>query len=347
MLDAGSSGRVAWSLRKLGRGGSRAERVAFLCHGPIADHLLERASRDPSLKVVGVFDALLPATEFLSPLIELGQNGRVDCVVLSLPAAENQRLETAVSGLRALDVELAQCLSLTDSPLEIPLGTALGRMRHVAGLPALLLAQRPIPRRALLAKTSIDCVVATVALILVAPLMLLIAVAIRMDSAGPVIFSQRRHGYGEREFAVHKFRTMRWSSAGGDGQNQTLRKDCRVTRVGNFLRRTSLDELPQLWNVLNRTMSLVGPRPHPIAMRTEGLLGEEIAPEYPARHRVKPGITGLAQINGNRGATSTAEQLRARLADDLRYVENWSFSLDLRIVLLTPLRLIQHRENAF
>jgi lipopolysaccharide/colanic/teichoic acid biosynthesis glycosyltransferase len=203
-----------------------------------------------------------------------------------------------------------------------------------------------IPQWGLLCKTLLDRLVAAIALVLLIPLFLLIAVIIRIDSAGPVIFKQRRYGCGSQEFAILKFRTMR-SGGNANGLRQTLRGDNRITTIGGFLRRTSLDELPQLWNVLNGTMSLVGPRPHPVAMRTEGLLGEEIAPDYQARHRVKPGITGLAQINGSRGATATAEQLRARIAYDLQYIEAWSLRLDLQILALTPVRLILQRDNAF
>ena len=184
-------------------------------------------------------------------------------------------------------------------------------------------------------------------LVLLAPLLLLIALAIRLDSPGPATFRQRRRGQNGREFTIYKFRTMHCGETSTDGGHQTTRCDCRVTRFGAVLRRTSLDELPQLLNVLDGTMSLVGPRPHPPAMRTEGLLCEEIAPDYMGRHRAKPGITGLAQINGHRGATDTADQLRTRLADDLRYVESWSLLLDLRIILLTPVCLVIHRKNAF
>ena len=221
--------------------------------------------------------------------------------------------------------------------------------RAVAALAgsALNLGQSTKPCSGLLAKHVADRLIAAVALVLLAPLLVMIAIAVRLDSAGPVLFTQSRPGRFQRDFAIFKFRTMHRNRADHAGCQQTVRGDCRVTRVGNFLRRTSLDELPQLWNVLNGTMSLVGPRPQPAAMRTAGLLSEEIAPDYPARHLVKPGITGLAQINGNRGATETPEQLRARLADDLLYIETWSLWLDLRILLLTPIRLVLHRNNAF
>ncbi len=198
-------------------------------------------------------------------------------------------------------------------------------------------------------KAAFDQIVAAVAIILLLPLLLAIAMAIRLDSPGPTIFRQRRHGLGNREFVVFKFRTMTWApdAAATDGRVQTRRGDCRITRIGDFLRKTSLDELPQLFNVLNGSMSLVGPRPHPVAMRTQGQLCEEIIAEYGRRHGVKPGITGWAQVNGYRGATDTVEQLRRRVEHDLYYVEHRSFLLDLRILVLTPIRIVFDRDNAF
>ena len=196
------------------------------------------------------------------------------------------------------------------------------------------------------AKGVLDRTTAVLLLLLLAPLLMLIVVAIRIDSPGPALFKQSRTGRHGRDFAIYKFRTMRRDGP-SDGREQTERGDRRITRVGDILRRTSLDELPQLWNVLNGTMSLVGPRPHPIAMRTEGLACEEIVAGYEERHRVMPGITGLAQINGHRGATATVGELQARVNDDLHYVQTWSLLLDLRILLLTPVRLFIHRGNAF
>ena len=197
-----------------------------------------------------------------------------------------------------------------------------------------------------LIKALMDRGFALLALLLLVPLLLLIAALIRLDSPGPVIFSQARHGRNADIFRIRKFRTLRWAGD-NDGRDQVHKVDQRVTRTGRFLRRTSLDELPQLWNVLTGSMSLVGPRPHPVGMRTEGLLCEEIAPNYADRLWMKPGLTGLAQINGHRGPTATVAELQARVADDIRYVEQWSLLLDLRILLLTPIRLIAQKEKAF
>ena len=198
-------------------------------------------------------------------------------------------------------------------------------------------------------KAAFDHLGAALAVLLLLPLLLVIAAAIRLDSRGPVIFRQRRHGLGHREFTVFKFRTMTWSAnaQSSNGQMQTRRNDARITRIGAFLRKTSLDELPQLFNVLNGTMSLVGPRPHPVAMRTEGRLCEDLVPNYSARHCVKPGITGWAQVNGHRGATETAQQLCRRVEHDLYYVEHRRFLLDLKILALTPIRILLDRDRAF
>jgi lipopolysaccharide/colanic/teichoic acid biosynthesis glycosyltransferase len=178
--------------------------------------------------------------------------------------------------------------------------------------------------------------------------MAIIAISIRLDSLGPILFRQRRHGLNNSEFDILKFRTM--AATRPDPAKpllQTRRNDARVTRIGHFLRRSSLDELPQLFNVLRGDMSLVGPRPHPTMMRTEDRLGSEIIAEYPHRHRVKPGMTGWAQIHGYRGATETADQIKLRVLYDMFYIENWSVWLDLKIIALTPIRMVLNNENAF
>ena len=174
----------------------------------------------------------------------------------------------------------------------------------------------------------------------------LIALAIRLDSSGPVFFNQRREGWNNRPFTIFKFRSMHWQPGPCGPLRQTERNDARVTRVGRFLRRTSLDELPQLFNVMRGEMSLVGPRPHAVDMRTEQKLGQDIIAAYAHRHRVKPGMTGWAQVHGLRGATDTAGQLRARVEHDLYYIENWSLMLDLRVLVKTFFQVV-FGKNAF
>jgi lipopolysaccharide/colanic/teichoic acid biosynthesis glycosyltransferase len=191
-------------------------------------------------------------------------------------------------------------------------------------------------------------VLAAIMIIVLLPLFAVLAVAVRLNSPGPVIFKQWRHGWNNSQFKIWKFRTMTWEGElRGNGLIQTKREDPRVTRVGKFLRQSSLDELPQLFNVLRGEMSLVGPRPHMVVMRTEDLLGEDIIAEYSHRHRVKPGITGWAQVNGMRGATHRVEQMRKRVELDLYYIENWSIVFDIKILLMTPFKLLFDRSNAY
>jgi putative colanic acid biosynthesis UDP-glucose lipid carrier transferase len=174
------------------------------------------------------------------------------------------------------------------------------------------------------------------------PPLLLIAAAIRLDSAGPVLFRQQRCGFNGRGFTIYKFRTMRVMED-GCSITQAVANDCRVTKVGRWLRRTSVDELPQLLNVLEGSMSLVGPRPHAIAHDTEFDLAVQ---QYAYRRRVKPGLTGWAQIHGSRGPTPTRALIEQRVTYDLWYIDNWSLQLDLAILLRTPMEVLRSR-NAF
>jgi lipopolysaccharide/colanic/teichoic acid biosynthesis glycosyltransferase len=210
-----------------------------------------------------------------------------------------------------------------------------------------VLAERPIRRWNAVLKSAKDLLLAVLITILLAPVLLLIALAIRLDSRGPILFRQRRHGLNNGEFDIYKFRTMHVDAvATGTALKQTARNDPRVTRIGGFLRKWSLDELPQLFNVIEGSMSLVGPRPHAVNMRTEAQLGHEITDVYLHRHRVRPGITGWSQVNGCRGATDTVEQLRRRVELDLFYVDHWSLLFDLKILTLTS-RVVLRATNAY
>ena len=161
-----------------------------------------------------------------------------------------------------------------------------------------------------------------------------------------MIFKQRRHAVNNREFQIYKFRTMRWTAPDPNAAlQQTAKHDPRVTRIGRFLRASSVDELPQLFNVLLGQMSLVGPRPHAVDMRTEDQLGTEVSERYEHRHRVKPGITGWSQVNGARGATDTKAQLQRRVELDLHYIDNWSLLLDIKILVLTAREVF--RQDAY
>lgn len=327
---------LRWTAQRVG-----GERVAVVGSGAEAEWV-----RDVLRQSAGV-DLIQPAAKRgsvdarIAELIERGRRGELDRVVLALPGLANSETRRIAHRLKALQIEVASLFPLLGA----------GKLQHttdLADIPLFLVSRRPQWGYGGLTKQVMDRCLALALLVWLTPLLLLIALAVRLDSPGPILFRQRRHGVNGTEFEIYKIRTMRWQGQGaGSGAVQTGRRDRRITRVGAFLRKSSLDEVPQLLNVLNGTMSLVGPRPHPTVMRTEERLGDEITPDYPHRHRVKPGITGWAQINGLRGATETAEHLRQRIEHDNFYIENWSPWFDLRILAMTPASLLLRRTNAF
>jgi putative colanic acid biosynthesis UDP-glucose lipid carrier transferase len=216
------------------------------------------------------------------------------------------------------------------------------RFDNVGGMPVIAICETPFMGLNSMIKRASDIVLAGLILLLLAPLMLVVAVAVKMSSPGPVIFRQRRYGlYGE-EIMVYKFRSMTVME-NGDQVVQAQKNDQRVTKIGGFLRRTSLDELPQFINVLQGRMSIVGPRPHAVAHNEQY---RKLIKGYMLRHKVKPGITGWAQVNGLRGETATLDKMEARIQYDLDYLRNWSLWLDLWIVLRT-VKVVLTRENAF
>jgi Undecaprenyl-phosphate glucose phosphotransferase len=216
------------------------------------------------------------------------------------------------------------------------------QISHVGRAPCLRLARPPLTSGELLAKRLLDIALSSVGLLVLWPLFLLIGCLIRLESGGPVFFLQRRHGFNEEEFRILKFRTMTCLEDGPDVR-QASRGDARVTRVGGILRRWNLDELPQLVNVLKGDMSIVGPRPHALVHNED--FARRIA-RYVRRHNVKPGITGWAQINGFRGETDTNEKMQARVEHDLHYIDNWSITFDIYIILMTLFSRRVHR-NAY
>jgi exopolysaccharide biosynthesis polyprenyl glycosylphosphotransferase len=196
-------------------------------------------------------------------------------------------------------------------------------------------------------KLAFDKIVGSLALLFLSPVMLAVAIAIKLDSKGPVFFKQKRHGFNNEPIEVWKFRSMHTDRLEYTAVTQATRNDPRVTRVGRFIRKTSLDELPQLFNVVFfGNLSLVGPRPHVIHARTPDAAFEAVVDGYFARHRVKPGITGWAQVNGWRGETDTPEKLQNRIEHDLHYIENWSIFFDIYILAVTPFTLIG-AKNAY
>ncbi len=262
-------------------------------------------------------------------LIELYKSASFDKVAIALPHSAEARLLHLLRRLRQLPVDIVLAPDL------MGFNSADQETAELAGLKLHSLAHRPIREPQRLMKAAFDFAVATAAMLILSPLLVTIAVAIKLDSEGPILFRQRRQGLGDRLFDVFKFRTMYRNLGDPAGANQTKRDDPRITGIGAFLRRTSLDELPQLLNVLRGEMSLVGPRPHSPHMLIGDRRHFEIVQEYSFRHRVKPGITGLAQVNGNRGAVDTVDQLKARIDIDLYYIDHWSLWLDVKILCRT------------
>ncbi len=193
-------------------------------------------------------------------------------------------------------------------------------------------------------KYALDRPLALLLLLAALPVLLAAALAIRLEGPGPVLFRQPRYGRHRRVITVYKLRTMHAAASDPLARRLATAGDSRVTRVGRLLRRSSLDELPQLWNVVRGEMSLVGPRPHALGARAGELLYPDAVSRYPNRYRVKPGLTGLAQVTGRRGATPTARELTGRVARDLWYIDNWSFFLDLKILLRTPLAMVDRNS---
>ncbi len=307
----------------------RSRNVGIIGDPPAVDSLACHLRRvnGPDVTIVSRCDDAQPDWG-VDRMVGYGQRGRLDQAILAGPVDDAGRVDTVVAKLKALNAEV---LYYQPGP----------------GIPVVL-APRPISPSGLKLKSGADILLSILLIIWLLPLLGLIAAAIKLDSPGPVFFRQKRHGLNNVEFDILKFRTMTWGGEEkANGARQTRRNDPRVTRTGGFLRRSSLDELPQLFNVLRGEMSLVGPRPHPVAMLTANRSNTELVEDYSHRHRVKPGLTGWAQINGHRGATTTAEQIRQRVEHDLFYIDNWSFFLDLKILLLTPLRLITDRDGAF
>ncbi|MEP2103747.1 MAG: sugar transferase [Parasphingorhabdus sp.] len=203
---------------------------------------------------------------------------------------------------------------------------------------------KPLTRVQLWLKRLMDLIIVSIAILFLAPLMLVTAIAIKLESRGPVLFRQQRLGHGNRLFHIYKFRSMRDDLRDLNGDRSTGRDDDRITRVGRFIRATSIDELPQLFNVLLGTMSLVGPRPHALGSKADSKLFWEIDRNYWLRHATVPGLTGLAQVRGFRGATMTRADLEQRLASDLEYIQRWSLGYDL-VILARTLGVIVHRNG--
>jgi len=344
----------AWMrIRNLTRLGQLEHRIVVVGGGPEVEGVIAEIERERGRgrRMCGYFDdRTWPRSPDvigshakmgdLEDLVEFARLAPIDTVIVAIPEASRERLMQLMTKLFVMPVDIR----LLDTGASADF--ARHRRSRIGALRLIDLYKRPLDASQAFFKRSFDLVFASLLLVIFAPLMAGVALAVRLDSRGPVIFKQRRHGYNNRPITVFKFRTMYVDNLDQSGVRSVRRGDSRVTRVGRFLRRSSLDELPQFVNVLRGELSLVGPRPHAVAARTGDIVYQMVAETYSARHKVKPGVTGWAQINGWRGELNCDEKIKARIEHDLFYIENWSLWLDLKILILTPWALIV-TKNAY
>lgn len=276
----------------------------------------------------------------IEDLIEHARSIHIDEVLIALPwRAENRTLEI-LKRLQVLPIHIRLCPDLVG--FHFP----NSGYSYYGGIPIMHVYDKPIDGWNFVFKSIEDKVFALLALILTLPIMFFVAALIKLDSNGPVFFRQKRYGFNNQLIEVLKFRTMHIDVQDSNAETLVTRNDPRVTRIGNILRRTSLDELPQLLNVLKGEMSMVGPRPHATKAKAAGRYYQDVVVEYAHRHKVKPGISGWAQVQGWRGETDTEEKIIKRVEHDLYYIENWSLGLDIYILFKTAL-IVFKTENAY
>ena len=343
---------VVLRLTRLGR---LERRTAIVGGGPAGEELIKalEAQKDSGIRVCGVFDdrnddrspdlvAGYPKLGTVDDLVEFARRTKLDLVIFTLPISAEARMLTMLRKLWVL-------------PVDIRLSAHMSKLRfrphsysYIGAVPVLDVFDRPIADWDIVVKWLFDKIIGTLALIALSPVMLATAIAIKLDSPGPVLFRQKRYGFDNEPIDVLKFRSLYQEMTDATAAKQVTKDDPRVTRVGRFIRKTSLDELPQLMNVVFKgNLSLVGPRPHAVHAHAQNRAYEQVVDGYFARHKVKPGITGWAQVNGWRGETDTDEKIQRRVEHDLYYIENWSILLDLYILLKTPFSLLSKNENAY
>ncbi|CAN7561478.1 undecaprenyl-phosphate glucose phosphotransferase [Bradyrhizobium sp. LjRoot220] len=342
-------------VRSWARHGRLDRRTIVVGSDQNGEQLIEalKTQHDSDIDVLGVFDdrndsraletcAGSPKLGKVDDIVEFARRTRVDLVLFALPISAETRILEMLKKLWVL-------------PVDIRLSAHTNKLRfrprsysYLGEVPTLDVFEAPITDWDLVMKWLFDHIVGFVILLLALPVMGLVALAIKLDSPGPVIFRQKRFGFNNERIDVFKFRSMYHHLADPTASKVVTKNDSRVTRVGRFIRKTSLDELPQLFNVVFKSnLSLVGPRPHAVQGKLQSRLFDEAVDGYFARHRVKPGITGWAQINGWRGEVDTDEKIQKRVEFDLYYIENWSVLFDLFILLRTPLALMTKNENAY
>lgn len=341
---------TALTLRGLRGDGRFRQQAIVVGAGEYGQRLVRQlvANADGTMHIIGVFDrratriphriAGIPVLGDFDEMIRFIRANRVDEIIVALPWGIEDTLSTLLRLLKTAPVNVKWC------PEPIAFQLPVRSLSSLAGVPMINIYERPLSGRKLIVKTIEDRLGAAALLLLTAPIILIAALAVRLDSRGPAFFRQQRYGFNNNQFNVFKLRSMHADAPNSDADmRQAIPDDTRVTRVGRILRRTSIDELPQLLNVLRGEMSLVGPRPHAIAHNEQYAA---LLDDYLERHRVKPGITGWAQVNGLRGETRTAEMMRRRVRYDLYYIDHWSLAFDLRILVQTLFVGFVH-DNAY
>jgi Undecaprenyl-phosphate glucose phosphotransferase len=344
---------VALLLSAAEKRGELARRAVVVGGGKQCEDLILRLARSNSkaIRILGVFDdrqderspdtiGLFRKIGTFDELEAYCRDNWVDLLIVALPPSAEERILQLIRKLWELPIDVR--IAAHSSRLKL----SKRAYSYVGDVPFLAVFDRPLSDWNAAVKAIFDRVVGATALLALSPVMLAVALAVKLDSRGPILFRQKRHGFNNDLVWIYKFRSMYVDMADADAARQVTRGDPRVTRVGRFIRKTSLDELPQLINVVTGQLSLVGPRPHAVATKAGNTLYQEAIDGYFARHRMKPGITGWAQINGWRGETDTLEKLERRIEHDLHYIDNWSLAFDLYILAMTPLSLF-NTKNAY
>ena len=326
-------GLVSQVLAKLSNLDIRLGTVAFYGDVEAIQQISSKVSDEAeAVEVVGYFTENQsrnsgPKNSGLDRLIKTSKRINIDKIIICKSAIKRDELDGLLNRLSSLPSEVAV------HPYFLGDVAKISKVTSFHDETVIRIQKKPISEWGLFTKAVLDRFIAATALVFLSPFMILAALAIKLESKGPAIFKQTRYGYNQREITVWKFRTMTVTENGSTFR-QATKDDVRITRLGNILRRTSIDELPQLFNVLRGEMSLVGPRPHPIALDEEF---RQRLKRYDNRHKVKPGITGWAQVNGYRGPTNKPGQMDKRIEYDLDYIENWSLWFDLKILIATPI----------
>ncbi len=348
---------LAWAwARPLEKKGAFKRHIVIVGGGKAAERAIDTLEGSPDLdvKILGLFDDREDnrSPEHVRKYRKLGRiadlaayarDNRVDLLVVAIPLSAEKRLLQILDKIWELPVDIR--ISGQESKLKL----SPRAYDYLGNLPLLAVFDRPLSPWDWFLKAVFDRVMAALILVLVSPIMALVAIAIKLETEGPVIFRQKRYGFNNKMVEIWKFRSMYIDMCDAEASKLTTKDDPRVTKVGRFIRKTSIDELPQLFNVLKGDISLVGPRPHCKQAKAAGEIYEKVVEGYFARQKVKPGITGWAQINGWRGDTDTEEKIHMRVKYDLEYINNWSLWFDFYILVKTPFALLspENRANAY